>query len=231
MPVPASHPYRKHSANARLVTKGLTQAERSHRAAIRGGQEVAIDFAARVHHMTVGLLAECLLRKVVADPAGFNARERLLVAKERSQLDRWKRAVELAFRRHYSIPIHLDISSASATPIVAGQYASLIDLLEHDLAAVIQDRNKIAHGQWAWVLDSKEKAFTGAAPSALNYRQIAVRSDIVRQIAELVEDLVVSEPTFVRDHQQRFAAIQHLRAGLSGADYPAYVARLRSTRR
>lgn len=84
MRVPADHPYRKHSENARLVLKGLTQAERAHKAAIRSGQQVAIDFASRIHYMTVGLLAEALLRKLVADPSGFNDRERLLLAQERS---------------------------------------------------------------------------------------------------------------------------------------------------
>jgi hypothetical protein len=45
--------YRKHSENTRAVLKGLTQAELAHKAAIRGGQPVAIDFAARVHHLVV----------------------------------------------------------------------------------------------------------------------------------------------------------------------------------
>ena len=133
MSVPPTHPYRKLTENARLVAKGLVQAERSHKAAIRSGQVVAIDFAARVHHMTVGLLAECLLRTTIADPAGFNDRERKLLSQERSQLDRWKRAVDLAFRRQYGIPLHLDIDAVSAGPLLASQHADVQDLLDNDL--------------------------------------------------------------------------------------------------
>lgn len=231
MAVPAGHPYRKHSDNARLVLRGLTQAERAHKVAIGGGQQVAIDFAARVHYMTVGLLAESLLRKLIADPAGFNTRERSLLGQERSQLSRWKRAVELAFRRHYSVPIHREIDASSVTAVVTSQFSALINLLEGDLAEIIEDRNKIAHGQWAWILNNKETAFTGPALPLLNYRQIEARSKIVREIAELIEDLIVSEPTFARDYNQRFHRVQHLRTTLPGADYPQLVQQLKARRR
>lgn len=231
MTVPPAHPYRKHSQNARLVTKGLTQAERSHKAAIRSGQAVAIDFAARIHHMTVGILAEALLRKTIADPAGFNDRERKLLTQERSQLDRWKRAVDLAFRRQYGIQVHREIDTQSAGSVIAGQYNGILDLLDADLAEIIEDRNKIAHGQWGWLLNSRETAFTGAAPPALNYRAIAVRSELVREIEAVIRDLVVSEPTFARDYQSRYAQIQHLRAQLAGPDYPDLVDQLRRRHR
>jgi hypothetical protein len=231
VPLPTDHPYRKHTENARLVAKGLTQAERAHKAAIAGGQRVAIDYAARVHHMTVGLLAEALLRKLATDPAGFNARESQLLSQERSQLSRWKRAVELSFRRHYAIPIHLDIEPSSAGSAVASQYASIVDLLNGELAEIIEDRNKIAHGQWAWVLNSRETAFTGPAPQPMNYRAIEARSKLVREIAELIEDLIVSEPTFVRDYQRRFHRIQQLTGTLGGSDYPDLVKQLKDRRR
>lgn len=181
--------------------------------------------------MTVGLLAETLLRKLVADPAGFNVRERTLLAQERSQLSRWKRAVELAFRRHYAIPIHLDIDPSATTLIVARQFSALEDLLEQDLAEVIEDRNKIAHGQWAWLLNSKESAVTRAAPQPLNHLAIKTRSDLVREIAELIEDLIVSEPTFARDYQARFNRVQSLQAGLPGTDYLRFVQQLKARRR
>jgi len=231
MALPASHPYRLHCANARSVLKGLTQAERAHKAAIGGGQQVAIDFAARIHHMTVGLVAETLLRKAIADPAGFNERERSLLSQERSQLSRWKRAVELGFRRHYAIPIHLAIEEPSVAATVAAQYSALIDLLDGDLAGIIEDRNKIAHGQWVWMLNSKETRFTGSAPPLLNYRAIEARSKLVREIAELIGDLIVSKPTFVRDYPRRFTQVQHLKTKLSGADYPDLVRQLKARRR
>jgi hypothetical protein len=169
--------------------------------------------------MTVGLVAEALLRKIIADPAGFNSRERTLLSQERSQLDRWKRAVDLAFRRHYAVPIHLDVDTTSAGANAASQHKSVIDLLEHDLAEIIEDRNKIAHGQWSWLLNSKETSFKGAAALPLNYREIQARSKLVREIEALIRDLVISEPTFSRDYTRRYAKIQELKRTLDGADY------------
>ncbi len=223
--------YRRHSENARALVKGLTQAERAHKAAIGSGNALAVDFAARVHHMTVGLMAETLLRKVISDPAGFNDRERGLLSKQRSQLDRWTTAVDLAFRRHYAIPIHLDIDTASAGQLVAAQHTALLTLLEDDLGEIIEDRNELAHGQWSWVLNSKETAFTGQAPTPLNYRAIQARSKLVREIEALICDLVVSEPTFARDYPSRFTSIQALRRNLAGPDYAQLVAQITARRR
>lgn len=145
---PAGHPFRKHSANLRAVSAGLTQAERAQKAAIRRGDDPGTDFAARMHQLMVGLLAEAHLRKIVSDPDGFNAKEQKLLSQERSQLNRWLRAVELAFRRHYAIPIHLDITVSTTASGVPSQYAKINSLLRNDLDTVIQDRNKLAHGQW-----------------------------------------------------------------------------------
>jgi hypothetical protein len=231
MSIPSDHPYRKHSANARRVGKGLTQAERAHKSAIGGGDAVAIDFAARVHHMTVGLLAEGLLRKTIADPAGFNDRERKLLGQERSQLERWKTAVELSFRRQYVVPIHLTVDASSTSPAIASQYNNVLGLLDVDLAEIIEDRNKIAHGQWAWLLNSKETRFKAPAPPPLNYRAIEVRSKLVREIDALIRDLVVSEPTFARDYKVRYDRTQSLKADLDGSDYSDLVTQLKNNRR
>ncbi len=223
--------YRRHSDNARALVKGLKQAERVHKVAIGSGNARAIDFAARIHHMTVGMMAEALLRKIISDPDGFNDRERRLLSQQRTQLDRWKNTVDLAFRRHYSVPIHLDVDETSAGHVVTAQHTMLLTLLENDLAEIIEDRNELTHGQWAWVLNSKETAFKNAAPAPLNYRAIEVRGKLVREIEALIRDLVISEPTFARDHPQHLAAIQVLRADLAGSDYPQLVKEIAARRR
>ena len=82
-----------------------------------------------------------------------------------------------------------------------------------------EDRNQIAHGQWSWVLNSKETSFKGAAALPLNYREIQARSKLVREIEALIRDLVISEPTFSRDYTRRYAKIQELKRTLDGADY------------
>jgi hypothetical protein len=229
--LPAGHPFRRHSANLRDVSAGLTQAERAHKAAIRRGDAPGTDFAARMHQLMVGLLAEAHLRKIVADPSGFNSKERKLLSQENSQLDRWLRAVELAFRRHYAVPLHLEITISTTAAGVPAQYAAITNLLRNDLEAVIQDRNKLAHAQWQWLLNNKETAFTGPASRPLNYLASHRRSVIIKHLAGLIHALVVSEPTFRRDYTLLYSIISKTHAVINGPDYPAFASDLQSRRR
>jgi hypothetical protein len=207
----------------------LRQAERQHKDAIRRGDEAAIDFDRRIHQLMVGMVAEAALRKIITDPGGFNEKERELLWRE-SQLNRWLRTVELAFRHHYLIPLHLEIDEANVEAGVAARYRQVVELLEGELAPIITDRNKIAHAQWIWLLNSKETGFNGRAPLTLNYRAIEHRSKAIGAIVGLVTDLVVSVPTFQRDFEAHFAEVMHERSLFAGSDYQALVHQLRSRR-
>jgi hypothetical protein len=224
---PKSHIYRRLSENLRAAEQGLTQAERLHKNTIRRNDGPAVEFAQRMHQLMVGMSAEAALKKIIVDPAGFNAKERAILLKD-SQLNRWVKAVELAFRRHYSVPFHLEIDSTTVDSRVAEQFQDVIRILEEDLAEVIEDRNKIAHAQWKWLLNAKETTITGSAPPPLNYLAIRSRSKAIKAIAGLIYDLVVSEPTFQRDYDIHYGKIIEAQLGFEGADYAQFVAELHS---
>jgi len=225
--LPAGHPFRRHSENLTAVKKGLVQLERLHRAAIRAGDQTATDTVSRFHMLAVGLMAEARLRKIIWDPDGFNDRERELLRRVSSQLDRWEAAVEYAFRRHYSVPVHRELDQFVLGAVPFGQLQSVLNVLRSHLSVVIDDRNKTAHDQWAWHLNSKETAFVGPAPKPLNYRAIKTRSDLIVKIGDLVNVLVVSEPTFQRDFDEINSKIDRLALLVHGNDYAAYVTVLR----
>ncbi len=225
--LPSDHPFRRHSLNLVAVKKGLVQLERAHRAAIKAGDQAATETLARFHMLAVSLMAEAHLRKILWDPDGFNDRERRLLRNVTSQLDRWEAAVEYAFRRHYSVPVHRELDEFTLGTVPFKQYQSVTNLLTSHLSVVIDDRNKTAHAQWAWHLNSKETAFVGPAPNPLNYRAIKARSDLIDCIGDLVHVLAVSEPTFQRDFDAIGAEINRLAALVEGSDYPAYVRELR----
>jgi hypothetical protein len=227
----ADHPFRKHSENLRAVRTGLTQAERAHKEAIRRGDAAATDFAGRIHQVMISQLAEAQLRKIISDPDGFNSKEQRLLGQERKQLDRWQRSVEFAIRRHYDIPLHLEIGDTNTPAGVTAQYNAITAILEEDLEPIIGDRNKLAHAQWKWLLNSKESAFTGPAPAPLNYLASKRRGDMIVQIADLVHTLVVSEPTFQRDYSRIYKRITAIRANIDGTDYRDFIVELQSRRR
>src|SRR6188768_2673906 len=135
-----------------------------------------------MHQLMVGMCAEAMLRKIITDPAGFNDKERSILLKE-SQLERWLQAVELAFRRHYGIPLHLEIDEDTVGVESAARFEAINAILEEDLAEVIDDRNKIAHGQWKWRTNFKETKITATAPEPLNYLAIHSRSKAIHAIA------------------------------------------------
>lgn len=228
--LPAGHPFRRHSENLQAVKVGLTQAQRAHKAAIRQGDAAATEFAGRIHQLMIGLLAEAQLRKIISDPDGFNAKEQHLLAQERSQLERWLRAVEFAIRRHYAVPLHLEINDANTSIGLTMQQGVIVDILKNDLAPIIKDRNDLAHAQWKWLLNNRESDFTGPAALPLNYLASKRRGEVITRIAGLVHALAVSEPTFQRDYSRIYGEITSIQADIDGSDYSVYMRELRSRR-
>ena len=226
-----NHPYRKHSSNAAKVKSELVQIERAHKHAIRAGDQPATEALSRLHMLLVGVLAEAFLRKIVSDPGGFNDREGDLIRRAGSQLNRWHRAVELAFRRHYRVPVHLDLDEDSLPGAAHAQVEQCAELLDGDLRPIIESRNKIAHGQWVWQLNSRETDFLPQkAPPPLNYRAIWARSKVIADVGDLISVLAVSEPTFQRDYDMLIESIEDCRPLLAGDDYDEFVAELKRTR-
>lgn len=231
MKLSSGHPFRKHSDNLASIKKGLTQIQRSHKDAIRKGDRPRIEVLARLHMFTVGLAAEAYLRKIIADPDGFNDLEREILRRERAQVERWRLAVQLAFRRHYSIPVHLELRSPNLPSGVETQLKNIDALLTGDLRAIIEDRNKIAHAQWVWRMNSDETKFeTAKAPRPYNYLATDTRWRIIDLLGRLVNVLVVSEPTFQRDFNALYGSILGLQPHLSGSGYSQFAKTLKATR-
>lgn len=223
--------FRMHSENLAEVRKGLTQVERGHKQAIRQGQPAALSVYRRLHSLMIGILAEASLRKIVTDPNGFNDSERQFIWRNGSQIDRWLTAVEFAYRRHYSVLIHRPLDEQSLGVQDFGRYSVVKTLLTQDLAPVIEDRNKTAHGQWAWHLKSqKDNEFKSdpAAPEPANYTVLWSQSTLIQKISQLVYVLAVSERTFDRDYQRLVSEIYLAQAGLRGSDYGRFAASLRA---
>ncbi|WP_370962719.1 hypothetical protein [Amycolatopsis sp. cg9] len=228
---PRSAEYTKHSENLSAVRKGLTQIERAHKEAIRGGSEDQVLVLQRLHLLTNGILAEAALRKLIVDPTGFNDRERQLIWRSRSQIDRWLEAVELAARRHYRVLTHEPIDNGTIGATDFSRYVEIRGLLTDELAPVIEDRNKLAHGQWVWQLKSREenKFKEPQAPPPPNFRTLYSQSRLLLTIADVVRLFATSEPAFDRDYDTLIKKFSTAKATLDGSDYAAFVLMLRSS--
>lgn len=230
MAFPASTEFSKFSDNLRSIDAALTQIERAHKRAVRENDAPSLSAFRKIHLLTVGVRAEAALRKIVQDPTGFNARERALIWKSTSQGDRWDLAVDLAARRHYQVPVHLEISDV-APPDVADRIDVTKALLREELAPVITDRNKLAHGQWVWQLRSREdeKFLQDQQKFEYNYVEIHARHQLLKSIAQLVHALAVSDPTFQREFVRIAEEIDAARERINAPGYAEYVVALRAS--
>lgn len=228
MVFPVSANFSKNSDNLRAVDKSLIQIERAHKRAIRERDRPALIAMRRLHLLLVGVRAEASLRKIIEDPTGFNDRERNLIWKNRSQQDRWVATVDFAARRHYQVPMHLDVVDV-APAAVASRIDALKNLIEGDLSPVITDRNRLAHGQWVWQLKSRsDDNFIEAQESFdFNYCEIDCRNRILKNIYRVVSVLAVSEPTFDRDFSAIVSEIEQDRERIDGDDYEEFATQLR----
>lgn len=227
--LPADHPFRRHSQNLGALISGLRQAERIHKQMIRRRDAPGVEFSRRMHSLMVGMIAEARLRKIIHDPQGFNERELKLISASKSQIDRWKSAVDFAFRRQYAVPMHLEIRDSSADPTVISRHGIIIDMLDGDLKPIIEGRNKTAHGQWVWELNNNETQFKGLAGESMNYLAISRRGDIINNLAEIVHVLIVSEPAFQRDFDRLYGEVSATRREIDGNDYPEFEAKIRGS--
>ncbi|MDG4666059.1 hypothetical protein [Mycobacterium sp. 236(2023)] len=234
---PSTPEFEKHADNLAEIRKFRIQIERLHKSAIRRNAAPEISALSRTQYLTIGIEAEAILRKIVADPTGFNDVEREVIWSVRSKVDQWLQVLDLAFRRHYQILLHRPLDSALAA-IPLTRYEELHAVVDDDLRPIVEQRNKIAHGQWVWQLKSrKENEFISGGPqsSTPDYLTLSLYSKMLDEIASLVLDLVVSRPTFEREFNSGYARFDAHRLAIAGnangQQYRAFVARLMATKR
>lgn len=237
MSYPTSVEFEKNSDNLKAVKASLKQLERLHKDQIRSSgdwktpERVSPPVATlrRLQLLSVGILTEATLRKVIVDPTGFNEAERAIIWGKSSQSDRWLSAIELSYRRHFNVPIHIGLDQNSLDAHTSTQLQETNSLVRDSLQPVIEDRNKLAHGQWRWQLKSrKENEFLVESRdlSRFDYCQIKAMTELVTSIGKLIQLLVVSEPTFQRDYSAIQVQLSKHRAVLVDSPYQEFCAGL-----
>src|SRR5713226_6689040 len=96
--------YRFHVENLRAVEKGLRKVGRLLRRAISERDEKTESALVRLYALLLGAWAECRLRKLLFEPQGFDPNDRSAVTGCEGLFDEWAKSIELAFRKHYSVP-------------------------------------------------------------------------------------------------------------------------------
>lgn len=229
MGFPQSVPFSHHSENLAEIRSTLKQIERLHKAEVRrtgsaktpNQAQPSVAAIRRVHLLIVGILAEAILKKVIADPTGFEDPERREIWSKSSQEEQWKATVNLAFRRHFAVAASVILDEASLGKAPNDQRELLLSLISKQLSPVITDRNKIAHANWVWQLKSKTNDQFIQTPrnhAHYNYSKISSLRSLVQALGDLIHVLAVSEPTFQRDYDQQISLISKCAAEIDVSD-------------
>ena len=90
---------------------------------------------------------------------------------------------------------------------------------------IISVRNRLAHGQWIYPLNSDASDVEQEKYTLINKENLLslqFKYSIVKTLAEIIHDLVVSPPTFDRDFDQRFGLMANTINNLKTRIYNKY---------
>lgn len=221
--------YKYHVANLRTVETALDRIALSLRAAISVDESKTVSAFVFLYALILGAWQEVRLRKLLYEPNGFTDTEKKIIQSKQTVLKEWLAALELAFRKQYQIP-RARLSARNLTFSAFSRYHALKEMLTEDLQSIILVRNKLAHGQWAYQLNSQGTGIAQDQMKALqteNLLSLQFKRSLVSSLCNTIHDLVVSRQTFERDFDQHYQQVEGTRRNLHTRKYDKYAAQLR----
>lgn len=224
--------YRFHVTNIHSIEIAMKNVALATRTAISEENNTRVKSFVSLYALLLGAWAETRLSKLLYENKGLTDNQRNLVNSESTQLDKWLRIIEVAFRKHYKIP-KAPLNNSNLPFTANARYTILKQILENDLRNVIEIRNKLAHGQWIYPLNNEGTAIEQRKYQQLNNENLSslqYKKALITSLADIVHDLVVSLPTFERDFDRNYKKITSTRTNLQKRSYQKYVAQLVSKR-
>ena len=216
--------YKFHVENLRSLEIALNDSARACRREIASENDAGSKSHLSLYAFLVGAWAECRLSKCLFEQDGFSAEVRDDLYKIPSQLDRWKGTVARAFRLHFDIPTR-PLSEQNIPFSDYSRFVRINEILENELRSVIEIRNKLAHGQWIYPLNSDGTDVENQKYKELkeeNIQSLQFKHSMISSLADILHDLVVSKPTFDRDFDRHFARFSGASINRRTRSYEAY---------
>ena len=221
--------YKYHTKNLQSVRRGLDMAGRAAKDSVSRGNEAEEESYTRVYALTLGIWAEARLAKLLHEPGGLTDLERNQILSFDQQIERWLQLVEHVFRKHYQV--RRGTLSISTLPHSAwSRFDALCSILRDDLRSTITFRNKLAHGQWQYALNSRGDAIATVETAALRQDNILIlqqKRQIIEHLTNAIHDLVVSKATFERDFDKNYSFLINATERSRNLSFPAYRRRMR----
>lgn len=215
--------YRFHVANLRSITRAINEVETLAKRSIKEKKLSDIDSLLRTHVLLLGAWAECRLKKLLYEAGGFHAPDRATIKSKRTQLDQWVATIELGFKNRYGVR---SLTSRSLNHTAYQRYRTIVDAVDQDIRPVITLRNKLAHGQWACILTSREDRLSQNLMSQIqneNLLSSKFKLQIVGHLAAFIHDLIATSSAFERDFDKHYRLFEDAQRNLRDRSYVDYV--------
>lgn len=217
--------YMHHVDNLRELERAITQTARLAKAEIaHGDPQRSLRSLLRLYSFLLGAWAECRLRKLLHEQFGFNDEERAHILAAGSQLEQWQSTVDSAFRKHHKIP-KAELTSRVLGVAPAARRHALHSVLANELRIIIEIRNKLAHGQWAYPFNNAGTSVESDKFELINRENLLslqFKYAMLGHLADAIHDLVVSPAAFRRDFDQHFKHLEQVRMNLKVKSYERY---------
>jgi len=218
--------YGYHVKNLRELETAINNVSRLARSAIASNDpSKSLQSLVRLYALLIGCWAETRLKKLLYERSAFSQNERKDILLDKPQIEQWKRLVDKAIRKHHCVAENTKITKISIGVASFARYEILHEVLDKELAIVIQIRNKLAHGQWIYPLNIGETGVNADFYQKINnenFLTLQFKFALVKHLAELIHDLVVSPKTFQRDFDPHYRKLEQARINLQRRKYEKY---------
>jgi hypothetical protein len=217
--------YKFHAANCRRVVDAIKRVELQARRAVAAEDRKTLKALLPLYGLLIGASAETRLQKILFEPGAFSDGQRALVTNEGSQIDKWKRLLDVAFRAHNGLNPRTALTKDTLPIRDFHLYVELGQLLDHELRLIIEIRNKLAHGQWEYPLNEDNTDVLQEKKKLLNKENLLslkFKRSIIDNLLSIMRDLVVSHGTLQRDFQVYYNRLRNARQSLASRSYEKY---------
>lgn len=214
--------FNAHQKNLRAIEKAIKHVELAIKNHIRLEQSSQVKSFTRVLSLLVSMWADVNLQKIVHSPNAFSQVEIDYILDKSKLTDKWLTTLDIGFQHAYNLK---EVTEEKLKHTPRSRYISLRKLINEELASSLEERNRLAHGQWERAFTSDLKDFSSDLTKRIindNVLEIRYRHTLLKILAKIVLDLAVSPSTFERDFDDNYYKLERKRDKNNLLDYKTY---------
>lgn len=189
-----------HSKNRAKLNRALTHHKLQMNETIKKEEEYKSSVNIRFYLILYVAWLETSLQYIIHNyDKQINEHLRSNILNSRSQIEMWDHLIRIKFREHYmgGKDKKFNIRNLGHTAFTRHEYIN--NLLINEVAAFIEIRNKLAHGQWAIALNNEGTAKVQSTTSklwTLTKKDTLLAKNILSRFVILVDSLTASKISF-----------------------------------